>query len=141
MGSEIMEEKADTVQGGISDATNKVKNIFSDMDKITIILHEYDKLSKEIDTRTSNGYQLAAVFATVAIWMVSQQNFDMRFWFTFASALVISFLSIAYIFININKAAVRLKQIEKDINERTGGESLLIWESKHGRAETGYFKL
>lgn len=141
MANEIKEQNTGSVQNINQSGPYNGSTTFCEMDKITIIMNEYNKLCKEIDTRTSNGYQLAAVLATVAVWAVSQQNFDMKFWLASITALIIFFTSGCFILININRAAIRLKQIEKYINERIGGEPLLIWETKYGRAETGYFKL
>lgn len=107
------------------------------IDKINILLHEYDTLREEIVNRTGHGYQLLSVAAVLVVWIIGKDKFDCRFWF----ALVLTSCLLGYggwaIFRDIGKASSRIRELEKNINNRAG-EVLLIWETKRGGAVTGY---
>lgn len=111
---------------------------FSEEEKVRILLQEYASLHSDILTRTNNTFQLTAVSGAVAVWLLGRESADVWFWF----ALVISvfILSYSYLVINrdINKAAKRLRELEKDINRRAG-EELMEWQTRWGGAVTGYW--
>jgi hypothetical protein len=59
---------------------------FSEEEKVHILLQEYESLRDELNTRTNNTFQLTAIAAAVAVWILGRETFDFRFWL----ALVIS---------------------------------------------------
>src|SRR5208282_3296619 len=99
-------------------------------DSTKYIIAEYAALRSEIMTRTSNMYQLfGAGFATL-LWVCTAA-------YSY-STLIVLFLGLLFflgfswlIDRDIQKAARRLREIERDVNDRTG-EPLLVWESRWG---------
>jgi hypothetical protein len=112
---------------------------FSQEERVKILLEEYSTLRNEILTRTTNLYQLIAIGAVLFVWIVGQPM-NVRFWITLVVELVV--LSFCYWLISrdIDKAAKRLRELEKDVNRRAG-ETLLVWETRWGGAVTGYWGL
>jgi hypothetical protein len=110
------------------------------INNIQILLHEYDTLREEILTRSSHGIQLFGVAIVLFVWLIIRDKFDRRL--LIACTIIICLLGVGGWTINrdISKAASRLRELEKDINNRAG-EKLLIWETKWGGAVTGYIGL
>ena len=113
--------------------------LFTEQDKVQILLHEYDTLRQEVLNRTSNGFQLLAVGAALFVWMIGGQHPNNRFWFWIGLALALFAVSLAawFIFRDISKAAKRIRELEGSINARAG-EELLMWETRCGCDATGY---
>jgi hypothetical protein len=117
----------------------KSQEPFSNKEKVTILLHEYDKLCQEIHNRTSNGFQLLfSVGVALFVWLVAQQKLDWRFLTALGIGLLTLLVGGWVIFRDIKKAAARLRDLENDINLRAD-EELLVWETKCGGAVTGYW--
>jgi hypothetical protein len=118
--------------------TTQSQEPFSNKEKVSILLHEYDKLGQEIHNRTSNGFQLLfSVGVALFVWIIAQQNIDWKFWIAMSVGLITLSLGGWFIFRDINKAAMRLRELENDINLRAD-EELLVWETKWGCAVAGY---
>lgn len=104
---------------------------------IYVIIAEYSSLRSEILTRTSNMYQLfGAGFATL-LWIFTNS-------YSY-STLIVFFVGVFFFLLfywlierDIRKAARRIREIEREVNNRTG-EQLLIWESRWGGGVTGFF--
>ncbi|MFA6054721.1 MAG: hypothetical protein WC769_05025 [Thermodesulfovibrionales bacterium] len=110
------------------------------INKIQILLHEYDTLREEILTRSSHGILLFGVAIVLFVWLIIRDKVERRL--LIACIIIICLLGGVGWTINrdISKAASRLRELEKDINHRVG-EELLIWETKWGGAVTGYIGL
>ena len=98
---------------------------------------EYDALRAEIQARTSHGFQITAIGGGVLTWLLSRP-LDYRFWVIIVLVSVVFAGAVWTIFRDINKASIRLKEIEQEINAMAGAP-LLQWESRWGSATTGYF--
>ena len=105
--------------------------------KVQILLHEYASLRTEIFHRTGHLLQLITVGGALFLWLMSRP-IDRRFWISLIAAVVVVGLFSWFIHRDIEKAAERLRQLEKDINKRAG-EDLLVWETHWGGAVRGYF--
>jgi hypothetical protein len=103
------------------------------MDTIEILFKEYDALRKEISSFEDKGYQLTSVggtlFAALIAWIASKHPADYRFWLMVLMPMCIFAGLLHFIFREISFAAQRLKEIEADINRRSG-ENLLEWQTK-----------
>ncbi len=108
------------------------------MDPISILFKEYDALRSEIQGRTNNGYQLWAIGAAVLTWLVSRP-IDSKFWILLALFVLVFSIASWTAFRDINKASVRLRELENQINA-LAGQHLLEWESRWGSAVRGYFR-
>jgi hypothetical protein len=106
--------------------------------RLDVLLHEYDTLRAEILARTSSRFQLlglAAVAATLvtAKWGSGNPPGLDGLWIALGiaggTALVAAVIWVVFGFY-INRCAARIKQIEKKINDKLGGEPILIWESR-----------
>ncbi len=108
---------------------------FNETEKVGILLHEYDSLRREIHTRTANLYQVIAVAAALAVWLLGRDA-------NIVSCAVgaAAFGAILYLYAvirhDIRKAAARVRELEQNVNRRAG-EQLLDWETVHGGAEKG----
>ncbi len=108
------------------------------MEFITILFKEYESLRKEIEARTNNGYQLWPVAGVVLGYLLSRP-FDGKSWLILAISIVVFAVASWTIFRDIEKAAERVREIERHINELAGQE-LLVWERCWGTAVTGFFR-
>jgi hypothetical protein len=97
---------------------------------IQILLAEYNSLRSEINARMSSVYQVVAITAVVAVWLL-QQRFGMRLYLGVAAAAVGLALCAWALMRDCVRAALRVKQLEREINRRAG-EHLLVWESEWG---------
>ena len=107
------------------------------MDPINILFKEYDALRTEIQNRTNHGFQIGAISAVVLTWLLSRPV-DYKFWAILASTSAVFVVAAWMAFRDINKASVRLKELEQEINA-LAGSPLLQWESYWGSATAGYF--
>jgi hypothetical protein len=107
------------------------------MDQISILFKEYDALRTEIQSRTQQGFQIAALSGGILTWLLSRP-LDYKFWVVIVSVSIVFAGAAWTIFRDINKASVRLKEIEQEINFLAGAP-LLQWESYWGSATAGYF--
>ena len=122
-----------------------LRDEFTNVEKVQVLLHEYDTLRQEILTRTRTGHQILAVAAVPFIWIISQiMTGHPTFWFwviwiVFLAASIAA-VSVAAWFTmrDIKKAAERIRELEADINSRAG-EDLLVWETRWGGAVTGFW--
>ena len=103
---------------------------FTEKDKVQILLAEYNSLRSETVHRVNNVYQLVAVAAVAFVWFMGRVA-DKRFWI----ALLVCVPALCYytfdVSKNIYRTAIRVAQIEKEINRRVG-EDLLEWETWWG---------
>lgn len=102
-------------------------------EKAQILLNEYNSLRSEINARLSNVFQVGAI-AAGTLALAYQQRVDGRAvvskWIIFGVSAGLAF-SIWVLFRNFYKAALRVQQLESDINGRAK-ETLLLWENKWG---------
>lgn len=115
--------------------TDTSNEAFGEELKVRILLQEYAGLRSEIQARTNNLYQLGAAGTVLFVWIIGRP-LGFSFWFTLATSLVV--VSYLYWLIgrDVEKAATRLRELEKNINNRAG-EALLVWETRWGGAVTG----
>src|SRR5262245_5549344 len=99
---------------------------FSPKDKVQILLQEYNSLRNESIQRGNNTFQLVTAGAAMLVWILSRFQEaklsvkDVKSWaIVFTCAAVMALFS-WFIRRDINKAAARLRELEKDINERAG---------------------
>jgi len=105
-------------------------------DKIDILFREYDTLRAEIMARSGHTIHLYGICAIVIGWLITQPfNFKLLGGFLFVVAAL--FLIFKAIWRDINKAAAKLRELERCINLLVG-EELLTWEQKCGGSITGY---
>jgi hypothetical protein len=105
-------------------------------DKVQILFKEYDALRAQILARTSNSYQLWAIGAAIITWLLSRPVNSM-FWILLTPFVVIFSLFSWTARRDINKAAERLRELEREINDLASAD-LLQWELRWGSAVTGY---
>ncbi|MGA2542308.1 MAG: hypothetical protein ABSG78_12205 [Verrucomicrobiota bacterium] len=123
---------------GIAGPKSPKPELFSEKDKISILLHEYDTLRQEILARTNHGWQLIAVGAALFVWLI-QAKPDSNFWVGFVAVVLAILLGAWTTFGNIAKVAKRVEELEREINFRAG-EELLVWEMRHGGGLTGFVR-
>jgi hypothetical protein len=104
--------------------------------KIQILLHEYDTLRAELIACGNKGFQILALGGALFVLVVSR-SIDKRFWVALTAGLLgVSCASFA-VMRDILKIAKRVRELERDINQRAG-EEILTWESRFGSAVTGF---
>lgn len=108
-------------------------------DRIQILMSEYAGLRAEINSRTGYGFQITAIAAAAATWLLQQTYTDWRPWL--GLVLILGALKIMW---SVNgrdiwRAARRIRELEREINSRAG-EHLLVWETLWGAARTTLFK-
>lgn len=124
----------------VNGANDSLDGVFTQKDKVQILLHEYDTLRTEVIHRINNVYQLLAfVVALIGVLGALVSNLYMG---ASSSAKVgprglifIAFVSLPVIWLcanlisqDLNRIASRLRELENEINERAG-EQLLKWET------------
>ena len=110
---------------------------FSDKDKITIIMGEYNSLRNEILVRTGHMYQLLVLGAGVLISIITGTYGARTIHIFLASVFVV--LAFSWLIErDIRKAARRIREIERYVKQKTG-ENVLIWENQWGGARSGFF--
>src|SRR2546421_9424266 len=111
--------------------------MLNDLEQVNIMLHEYDTLRNEILNRQNHLYQLFALAGLFFVW-IAGHPIDLRFWISIAAAILVLGFGYWFIFRDTEKAAERLRQIEKKINDLAQDE-ILVWETRWGGAITGYW--
>ena len=109
----------------------------SNKEKIDVLLHEYTTLRNEILNNQNHLFQLFAICGAVFIWIMVHP-LDRRFWLAVAVAVPALCYGLWVIRRDVDKAAKRIRQLEKAINALAGDE-LLVWETHWGGAVTGYW--
>jgi len=107
-------------------------------EKIAILALEYTSLRSEINVRMSSIYQVVAVFAAVSAWML-QQPLGWHLLLAGCMATIGFATCIWFLARDSIKAAIRVQELEFEINKRAG-EKLLIWESELGGLPHGYWQ-
>lgn len=107
-------------------------------EKLQVLLAEYASLRSESNARISSSYVVVSAIALVIVWL-SQQPVSL-FW---SIAFLVGLVGFAYCarvltFDTLN-AAVRVRELEQEINRRVG-ERLLVWESERGGLNSGYWR-
>jgi hypothetical protein len=100
------------------------------MDKVNILMHEYDAARTEITEKSGFGFQLVAICAAIAAWLGS--GIHPWFWVWLFVTVIIVGLCSWRILIDIYTAAKRLREIEVLVDELTGESYLLQWERRWG---------
>jgi hypothetical protein len=111
---------------------------FGEKEKIQILALEYSSLRSEINVRNSSIYQVAAVFGLVSVWILSQP-WGTKLLIGGCLALIGFFICGWFITRDSIKAAIRVQDLEQEINRRAG-EKLLVWESELGGLPHGYWQ-
>jgi hypothetical protein len=110
--------------------------LLSQKDKIHILLQEYNTLRAELVLNGNKTFQLLSLGGALFVLIISRPP-DARFWTALVAALVgVSYFSFV-VMRDMRRLAKRVRELEDDINRRAG-EELLIWESRWGRAVTGF---
>jgi uncharacterized membrane protein len=118
----------------------------NDVDKINIVLHEYDSLRDEIIQRWVGTQTDISVGVLVIIGVLTAVFSSGRI--TSAQIIVLGGVIFVGILIfgygmwqvdrDTRKAAQRLREIESEVNQRAG-EEILKWETRWGGAVTGFW--
>jgi len=106
-------------------------------EKIQILLAEYSSLRTEINARISSTYQVVGIGAALIAWLL-QQPIGSAFWIGLSIAAVGALLCVRFLTYDGTNAAVRVRELETQINELVG-EKLLLWESERGGLNAGYW--
>jgi hypothetical protein len=116
---------------------SRPKARFDDKDRLTIVLKEYDTLRAEIIARMGHGFQTVGFGVTLVVvfipWLWLHPS-DIPYWIALAFGIAVCVFLWSVIHIEIAAAASRLRQIEEIINSMAG-DTLLTWETYHGRAK------
>ena len=99
-------------------------------ERIQILIAEYSSLRSQLIARTTSIYQVAAILAIAAIWLL-QQQIGMMLWMG-GGLTVIGISACAWCLArDCMRAALRVRELENEINRRAG-ERLLVWDSEWG---------
>ena len=113
------------------------------LERINILLKEYDTLRSEILQRTAAGFALPAVFSGIAGWLLSRiiEHHDCTSAIVALSGAILLVGAAIWVwkFVNtqIRWCAARVRRIENRINFLTQ-DHLLEWESRWGIGATGH---
>ena len=114
------------------------------LERINILLKEYDTLRAEILQRTNAGFALVGVEVAAFTWLLTQcLTRGLRWWqwlILFLLALVFgcaAWKGQQFINVQIRRCAVRIWRIERWINY-LAGDHLLEWETRWGMGATGH---
>jgi hypothetical protein len=110
--------------------------------RINILLKEYDTLRSELLQRTAEGFALVGVPAGSAGWLawLLSQTIERHYYISAAATvMIICFVIVGskFVFAQIRRCAERLQRIEKRINF-LAQDHLLEWESRWGMGATGH---
>jgi hypothetical protein len=109
------------------------------LQRINILLREYDTLRSELQQRTAAGFALVGVVVAVVGWVLSQTL--SHHYYTSAAVgmlfLVFLFLGPRFMNVQIRRCAERVQRIEKRVNF-LAQDHLLEWESRWGMGATGH---
>jgi hypothetical protein len=103
--------------------------------RIQILLHEYNSLRAEVLSRYVAQFQSGGVTAIVLLGFLTLMANRGIHWSSVVLIVsdILLFLGVlAWIDVDITKAARRLRELEKEINDLAGGTPLLKWETEHG---------
>lgn len=107
-------------------------------EKVQVLLAEYTALRNESNARISSSYVVGGAIAMVIVWLL-QQPISMSWGIAFVIALLgFGYCARVLSFDAVN-AAVRVRELEGEINRRVG-EKLLVWESERGGLNPGYWR-
>jgi hypothetical protein len=110
-----------------------------DKERLQVLLAEYNTLRAELLTRTSNGFQVAAITAGF-VAVLLQWPWGVRLWIGLGISIVFCACCFWIIVSATAKLEARLRALERVINERVGQE-LLVWEKEFGAAQRGPYAL
>lgn len=118
------------------------------LDKIQILLHEYDGLRGEIIQRWVGAQQQISIGVLVLIGVITilfstkkiKHPQDYFLYGLLGFAVCIFGYAMFQWGRDTNKAAARVREIEAQVNQ-LAGEELLQWETRWAGAVTGYFGL
>src|SRR5579862_4409121 len=105
-------------------------NAVREKEWIQILLAEYNGLRAEINARMSSVYQVATITALVAVFLLQQQDRTRLGLGLLAGALGLGICAWA-IARDLVRAALRLKELEREINA-LAGRHLMVWETEWG---------
>jgi hypothetical protein len=113
--------------------------------KIDILLHEYDFLCNQLNTRINIYYALVAgmslLFVTVVIPVMGASGQTLAYWIGVIAALIVICAVLSWLLHkDSQKLTDRLRNLEADINRRAGGECLLKWETQLSGSAQGYLR-
>jgi hypothetical protein len=103
------------------------------LQRIRILLKEYDTLRAEILQRTAAGFALAPILAAIVGWLGSRILEGHRYTAIAAGLMSVCtlFLGPKFMNIRIRRCSARLQRIEQRINS-LAEDDLLEWESRWG---------
>ena len=108
-------------------------------EKVRILLAEYSALRSEIIGRISNIYQVVGFGAVILAWILQQQFASHKFW-EFTAVLAAGIMLCGrFLLFDIRRSAMRVRELEGEINRRAG-EKLLVWESERGGLNASYWR-
>ena len=110
-----------------------------DKEKVQILLAEYSSLRGEINSRISSAYTVVSIAAGFIAWMLTQRQYDIRFWIGAFTVLLGATLCGWFVGRDCVNAGRRVQELENEINMRAG-ETLLIWENEKGGLAAGYWQ-
>jgi uncharacterized membrane protein YkgB len=99
---------------------------FKSEEKVKILLAEYASLMSEIVARTGHGFQVSGFAITALAFLATAPSVT---WRTILALTFIVLLLVGATFLtlrHVQLAAVRIREIERDVNRRAG-ENLMIW--------------
>jgi hypothetical protein len=113
--------------------------MLDDAEKVRILLAEYSSLRTEIIGRITNLYQVVG-FGSVLAALILQQEFQgNKFWSLFVVLIAGILISGRFLAFDMRRSAKRVRELEKEINMRSG-EKLLVWESELGGLNASYWR-
>jgi hypothetical protein len=128
----------------------------SDMERILLVLHEYDSLRHEIIERSGFMFQMIdmiiLILCVLIVWPINRvftdvtttPNYRHRLIFLscrwLAAIILACILSVSMFgfYRDIEKSAARVREIDTYVNG-LAGEDLLQWETRWGGSPTGYW--
>jgi hypothetical protein len=115
--------------------TSSAESSIEDDEKIKILLTEYSVLRAETNSRIGYEYQIGGASAVAIAWLLQQLstgNYGWTFWWLGLLIIIGGFFwfSLAN-YAHVSRCALRLSEIERDINRRAG-EHLMVWQELWG---------
>jgi hypothetical protein len=111
----------------------------NNIDKINVLMKEYEALRAEIRSRSDNQFTLLGFAGLVLTWLFSR-SLAIRHWLELLAVIVPILLFMNFLIIQaIKRCAYRLMAIEKQVNS-FAGDHLLEWETRWGMQTTGLFR-
>jgi hypothetical protein len=108
--------------------------------RIKILLSEYMTLRAEILMRAGHSFVVSILGAAACVWLLLSlfQARSLMTWLALLAIALILGITSWLTMRDISKAAMRIREIERLVNEKAG-EELLVWESKWGLEAVGYW--